>query len=122
MSKKLREQQKLIEALLPTSPVRNSPPGPLRAMEIQRQTNVSDSALDRSGIANRRTLGRAKKRIAKGFDPCRDGGQRKLCDDDELLLEAMIINARMNGYVVTPTAINEMVCYSPFLSLFINLF
>lgn len=105
----MESPSRMISRMLATAEVRNSPTKGQKAVIIYNETAATPSDLAREGVCPRTTFYRSLHNQQQGFNIGKKGNRQKLSDEDELLLVAYVLNARMNGYVVGPEDVNNMV-------------
>lgn len=79
--------------------------------------NIPRGDLCKIGLASNAGITRAKVSIMHGYDPCRAGRHRKLCDKDEEILFNWIRKLNAKGQTVFVANVIEMVFVSFFLLL-----
>lgn len=81
--------------------------------------NIPRPDLCRAGLASNAGITRAKQSMTLGYDPCRTGRHRKLCDKDEEILFNWIRKLNAKGQTVFVANVIEMVFFSFFLLLYV---
>lgn len=83
-----------------------------QAYLASQRHNIPRRDLCMAGLASNAGITRAKASIMNGYDPCRTGRHRKLCDNDEQVLYTWIRKLNAKGQTVFVSNVIEMVFLS----------
>ena len=88
-----------------------------QAYLANQRHNIPRRDLYTAGLASNAGITRAKACITNGYDPCRTGRHRKLCDKDEQILFSWIRKLNAKGQTVFVSNVIEMVFLSSLLNI-----